>query len=287
MACLSAEGHYRGFTKILISNIWLTTCIYNNKESSIACSSTNLYYKQPFFSSSQNQPHVCWGFSWQWCCWLCPVRCFPACPPQHRWAQKSGSAGEQVCQIKRWWFTALYNRPDFKQGRQSVAVYMQRWNRGYHRLRRWVDVLLVRTNPLTGSTLLFNVCTVFSNEPVIQCWHKKGQGIDIIANYFKTISKFFCLWGLDHIHITQYRPLAYYRNNKCWWLKIIFPAVPGWVVLDRCGRHFSLVLNFLRDGSVPLPEDHRELDEVLKEAQYYRVQGLIQHCLSAMQVNGL
>uniref|UniRef100_A0A8C6KKB8 Potassium channel tetramerization domain containing 13 n=1 Tax=Nothobranchius furzeri TaxID=105023 RepID=A0A8C6KKB8_NOTFU len=59
----------------------------------------------------------------------------------------------------------------------------------------------------------------------------------------------------------------------------------GWVVLERCGRHFELVLNFLRDGSVPLPEDSRELDEVLKEAQYYRVQGLVQHCLSAMQVN--
>ncbi|AWP18755.1 putative BTB/POZ domain-containing adapter for CUL3-mediated RhoA degradation protein 3-like [Scophthalmus maximus] len=57
----------------------------------------------------------------------------------------------------------------------------------------------------------------------------------------------------------------------------------GWVMLDRCGRHFGLVLNFLRDGSVPLPEDHKELDEVLKEAQYYRVQGLIQHCLSAVQ----
>jgi len=62
-------------------------------------------------------------------------------------------------------------------------------------------------------------------------------------------------------------------------------AIPGWVVLDRCGRHFALVLNFLRDGSVPLPEDQRELDEVLKEAQYYQVQGLVQHCLSAMQVN--
>ncbi|MEQ2161549.1 hypothetical protein GOODEAATRI_010654 [Goodea atripinnis] len=58
----------------------------------------------------------------------------------------------------------------------------------------------------------------------------------------------------------------------------------GWVVLERSGRHFGLVLNFLRDGSVPLPEDHRELDEVLKEAQYYRVQGLVQHCLNAMQV---
>ncbi|KAG7266418.1 hypothetical protein CRUP_001983 [Coryphaenoides rupestris] len=57
----------------------------------------------------------------------------------------------------------------------------------------------------------------------------------------------------------------------------------GWVVLDRCGRHFGLVLNFLRDGSVPLPEDSRELEDVLKEAQYYRVLGLVQHCQNAMQ----
>lgn len=38
---------------------------------------------------------------------------------------------------------------------------------------------------------------------------------------------------------------------------------------------------------MPLPEDRRELDEVLKEAQYYRVQGLVQHCLNAMQVRTL
>uniref|UniRef100_A0A3B3TB71 Potassium channel tetramerization domain containing 13 n=1 Tax=Paramormyrops kingsleyae TaxID=1676925 RepID=A0A3B3TB71_9TELE len=57
----------------------------------------------------------------------------------------------------------------------------------------------------------------------------------------------------------------------------------GWVVLDRCGRHFGVVLNFLRDGSVPLPESQRELEEVLMEAQYYRVQGLIQHCLAALK----
>ncbi|KTF85567.1 hypothetical protein cypCar_00012420, partial [Cyprinus carpio] len=57
----------------------------------------------------------------------------------------------------------------------------------------------------------------------------------------------------------------------------------GWVVLDRCGRHFSLVLNFLRDGTVPLPETTRELEEVLKEAQYYRLQGLVQHCLTTLE----
>lgn len=82
--------------------------------------------------------------------------------------------------------------------------------------------------------------------------------------------------------------LSKYNISIITWIKIpeiTLPFALGWVVLDRSGRHFELVLNFLRDGSVPLPEDHRELDEVLKEAQYYRVQGLVQHCLSVMQVN--
>ncbi|XP_069044477.1 BTB/POZ domain-containing adapter for CUL3-mediated RhoA degradation protein 1 isoform X2 [Lepisosteus oculatus] len=57
----------------------------------------------------------------------------------------------------------------------------------------------------------------------------------------------------------------------------------GWVIVDRSGRHFDSVLNFLRDGSVPLPETTRELEEVLLEARFYRVQGLVQHCLTALQ----
>lgn len=80
-------------------------------------------------------------------------------------------------------------------------------------------------------------------------------------------------------------PVMYQRSVNKVITQNNFPCDSGWIVVDRCGRHFELVLNFLRDGSVPLPEDRRELDEVLKEAQYYRVQGLIQHCLNAMQVH--
>ncbi|MBN3314832.1 BACD1 protein, partial [Atractosteus spatula] len=58
----------------------------------------------------------------------------------------------------------------------------------------------------------------------------------------------------------------------------------GWFIVDRSGRHFDSVLNFLRDGSVPLPETTRELEEILLEARFYRVQGLVQHCLTALQV---
>ncbi|XP_066578055.1 BTB/POZ domain-containing adapter for CUL3-mediated RhoA degradation protein 1 [Amia ocellicauda] len=57
----------------------------------------------------------------------------------------------------------------------------------------------------------------------------------------------------------------------------------GWLVLDRSGRHFGSVLNFLRDGAVPLPDCPRELEEILSEARYYRLQGLVSHCLTALQ----
>ncbi|KAH9394419.1 BTB/POZ domain-containing adapter for CUL3-mediated RhoA degradation protein 3 [Tyrophagus putrescentiae] len=49
----------------------------------------------------------------------------------------------------------------------------------------------------------------------------------------------------------------------------------GWVLIDRSGKHFGTILTFLRDGSVPLPVDQRELQELFVEAKYYLVQDLI------------
>lgn len=45
----------------------------------------------------------------------------------------------------------------------------------------------------------------------------------------------------------------------------------GWILIDRCGKHFGIILNFLRDGSAPLPEVPREIAELLAEAKYYCV----------------
>ncbi|XP_029335446.1 BTB/POZ domain-containing adapter for CUL3-mediated RhoA degradation protein 1 [Mus caroli] len=61
----------------------------------------------------------------------------------------------------------------------------------------------------------------------------------------------------------------------------------GWVLIDRSGRHFGTILNYLRDGSVPLPESTRELGELLGEARYYLVQGLIEDCQLALQTSKL
>ncbi|RLV99886.1 hypothetical protein DV515_00009384 [Chloebia gouldiae] len=58
---------------------------------------------------------------------------------------------------------------------------------------------------------------------------------------------------------------------------------PRWILIDRCGKHFGTILNYLRDGAVPLPESRREIEELLAEAKYYLVQGLVDECQAALQ----
>lgn len=62
------------------------------------------------------------------------------------------------------------------------------------------------------------------------------------------------------------------------------PLAAGWILIDRCGKHFGTILNYLRDGAVPLPESRREIEELLAEAKYYLVQGLVEECQAALQV---
>jgi BTB/POZ domain-containing adapter for CUL3-mediated RhoA degradation protein len=49
----------------------------------------------------------------------------------------------------------------------------------------------------------------------------------------------------------------------------------GWILIDRCGKHFGTILNFLRYGTVPLPDSRRELLELQKEAKYYLIEELV------------
>ena len=56
----------------------------------------------------------------------------------------------------------------------------------------------------------------------------------------------------------------------------------GWILIDRCGKHFGIILNFLRDGSVPLPQSEAELREVYAEAKYYLIEQLVSQCETAL-----
>uniref|UniRef100_A0A1I8AF14 BTB domain-containing protein n=1 Tax=Steinernema glaseri TaxID=37863 RepID=A0A1I8AF14_9BILA len=52
----------------------------------------------------------------------------------------------------------------------------------------------------------------------------------------------------------------------------------GFVLIDRSGKHFPVILNFLRDGAIPLPDSLHEVREILAEAKYYLLQELIELC---------
>ena len=62
----------------------------------------------------------------------------------------------------------------------------------------------------------------------------------------------------------------YTHMNSC---QLVHPAsfsMPvsiGWVLIDRSGKHFGAILNFLRDGSVSLPDTKKECTELLAEAK--------------------
>ncbi|XP_041035930.1 BTB/POZ domain-containing adapter for CUL3-mediated RhoA degradation protein 1-like [Carcharodon carcharias] len=57
----------------------------------------------------------------------------------------------------------------------------------------------------------------------------------------------------------------------------------GWILVDRSGQHFGTLLNYLRDGSIPLPEAVREIKELLLEAKYYLIEGLVEDCQQALK----
>ncbi|CCD64939.1 BTB domain-containing protein [Caenorhabditis elegans] len=52
----------------------------------------------------------------------------------------------------------------------------------------------------------------------------------------------------------------------------------GCIFIDRSPKHFELILNLMRDGDLPLPEDERELRELMAEAQFYWLDGLVLMC---------
>ncbi|XP_075024325.1 BTB/POZ domain-containing adapter for CUL3-mediated RhoA degradation protein 2 isoform X2 [Calonectris borealis] len=57
----------------------------------------------------------------------------------------------------------------------------------------------------------------------------------------------------------------------------------GWILIDRCGKHFGTILNYLRDDTIALPKHRQEIKELMAEAKYYLIQGLVEMCQAALQ----
>ncbi|CAO4367591.1 unnamed protein product [Caenorhabditis nigoni] len=52
----------------------------------------------------------------------------------------------------------------------------------------------------------------------------------------------------------------------------------GAIFIDRSPKHFDLILNFMRDGHVGLQKYSEDVEEILKEAEYYLLGGLMELC---------
>ncbi|CAL2033834.1 unnamed protein product [Caenorhabditis brenneri] len=52
----------------------------------------------------------------------------------------------------------------------------------------------------------------------------------------------------------------------------------GAIFIDRDPYHFRLILTFMRDGVVALPESDKEINEIHQEANYYLLDGLVKLC---------
>jgi BTB/POZ domain-containing adapter for CUL3-mediated RhoA degradation protein len=48
------------------------------------------------------------------------------------------------------------------------------------------------------------------------------------------------------------------------------------VLIDRDGQHFNLILDYLRDGTLTLPESTQMLNELLHEAKFFCIESLIE-----------
>lgn len=57
----------------------------------------------------------------------------------------------------------------------------------------------------------------------------------------------------------------------------------GWILIDRSGKHFDTILNFLRDDKVTLPDTIVGLTELQAEARYYIVQDLLNRIEPALK----
>ena len=58
----------------------------------------------------------------------------------------------------------------------------------------------------------------------------------------------------------------------------------GWILIDRSGTHFGTILSYLREGTVTLVKGKQAVLELLAEAKYYLIQGLVELCQNNLQV---
>ena len=107
----------------------------------------------------------------------------------------------------------------------------------------------------------------------IHSWTLYKVWIDKIQNLYR-LRRFVALQNYSN-----HRLFSFYSGSM---LHAMFssrfdskPAEDGSYFIDRDGTHFRYILNYLRTGQLVVPEDKIVRRELLNEAEFYRVQGII------------
>ena len=61
------------------------------------------------------------------------------------------------------------------------------------------------------------------------------------------------------------------------------PSEDGAFFIDRDGKHFRFILNYLRDGKLIVPEGATFLKELKAEAKFYQIKGLLRELKDKIQ----
>lgn len=89
----------------------------------------------------------------------------------------------------------------------------------------------------------------------------------------------FCYWLSCCCQSIRLLWLRFTHSN------ILSCFLSGWILIDRSGKHFGSILCYLRDGTVSLPKGRQAVQELLAEAKYYLIQGLVELCQNSLQVS--
>ncbi|KAF1767586.1 hypothetical protein GCK72_007545 [Caenorhabditis remanei] len=84
-------------------------------------------------------------------------------------------------------------------------------------------------------------------------------------------------------HSTLTKFIGYFRKM----LETFFPIEKDQFVcifIDRDPTHFQVILNFMRDGDVDLPDSQDAVKKISREANFYLLEGLVELCNRKLNV---
>lgn len=106
---------------------------------------------------------------------------------------------------------------------------------------------------------------------------KINVGGELFATTVRTLQSRDGLFK-DMYQVTAEMVIFQFLSQVFMSLQFIIKSEEGHMFMDRSPKHFQLILNYMRDGEVALPDSHKELEELTREAKHYHLEDLVKLC---------